>query len=262
MLRGLLAHPLTRGLDLDDPATTRLRRRIIREKPFLRAIYDEWYGTLARQLPGEGDVPGWALELGSGAGYLDEVVPRLITSDVFTCPGLKLVADARRMPLPDASLRGVAMVDVLHHVPGVEEFFSEAARVVKVGGTVAMIEPWVSRWSTWVYQNLHHEPFRPDAADWSIPAAGPLSGANGALPWLVFVRDRARFEDEFRGWRVETLRPLMPLRYLVSGGVSMRSLAPGWSTPLWRLADAAAGLGRGRNAMFVNIVLRRAAGPG
>ena len=39
----LLEHPLTKSLDLDDPKTTVLRKRIIQEKPFLRKIYKEWY---------------------------------------------------------------------------------------------------------------------------------------------------------------------------------------------------------------------------
>jgi hypothetical protein len=41
MLKSLLAHPLTCGLDLDDPRTTELRRRIIQEKSFLRQIYQD-----------------------------------------------------------------------------------------------------------------------------------------------------------------------------------------------------------------------------
>ena len=36
-----LAHPITRGLDVDDPRTTELRLRILQDKPFLRRIYDE-----------------------------------------------------------------------------------------------------------------------------------------------------------------------------------------------------------------------------
>ncbi len=34
MLTRLLEHPLTRGLDVDDPRTTHLRRRILAEKRF------------------------------------------------------------------------------------------------------------------------------------------------------------------------------------------------------------------------------------
>jgi hypothetical protein len=47
-----------------------------------------------------------------------------------------------------------------------------------------MVEPWVSDWSKFIYGHLHHEPFLPEASNWVIPAAGPLSGANGALHGL------------------------------------------------------------------------------
>ena len=65
MLKSLLAHPLTKGLDIDDPKTTRLRRQIIQEKYFLRKIYEEWYQSIAASLPGG---EGAVLELGSGGG--------------------------------------------------------------------------------------------------------------------------------------------------------------------------------------------------
>jgi hypothetical protein len=51
MLKEWLAHPLTRGLDIDDPRTTRLRQKIIQEKDFLRRIYQEWYREIAAALP-------------------------------------------------------------------------------------------------------------------------------------------------------------------------------------------------------------------
>lgn len=71
-LRHWLAHPLTQGLNLDDPQTTKLRRRIIMEKPFLREVYKEWYTSIIKALP-DGD--GAVLELGSGAGFLSEYIP-------------------------------------------------------------------------------------------------------------------------------------------------------------------------------------------
>jgi len=91
-LRAWLAHPLTRGLALDDPGTTALRGEIVRSKPFLRKVYEDWYRSLAGAIPaGEGAV----LELGSGGGFLGDFVPGLITSDVFPCPGVERVIDAR-----------------------------------------------------------------------------------------------------------------------------------------------------------------------
>ena len=120
-----------------------------------------------------------------------------------------------------------------------------------------MVEPWVTRWSTLVYTRLHHEPFDPGAEQWEFPSTGPLSGANGALPWIVFQRDRSRFEREFPQWSIERITPLMPFRYLVSGGVSLRSLMPGWSSSAWSQAEKILGDRGERMAMFAKIVVRR-----
>ena len=254
MLRRWLEHPLTRGVDLDHPDTTRLRRDIIAGKRFLQRVYQEWYELLATATPA-GSAP--ALELGAGAGFLDRHITGLIRSEIFRCPTITAVLDAQALPFADASLRAIVMTDVLHHLPQVRRFFTEAARCVEPGGVIAMIEPWPSAWSRLIYTRLHHEPFRMDAETWEFPASGPLSGANGALPWLVFARDRARFEAEFPMWRVETIRPLMPFRYLVSGGVSMRSLSPGWSFGVWRALERSLGPWMDRWAMFAFVVLRR-----
>src|SRR4051812_34430393 len=182
-LRHRLTHPLVRGLSIDDPRTTALRLQIIREKPFLRQIYHEWYTALAAAVPPREKIPGGALELGSGAGFMHEYLPGLITSDIFPCPGVQMVVDARAMPFADNSLRAIVMTDVLHHIPDVRTFFTDAARCVRPGGVITMSEPWVTPFSRLIYTRLHHEPFRPDAPDWSFPSTGPLSGANGALPW-------------------------------------------------------------------------------
>ena len=50
-------------------------------------------------------------------------------------------------------------------------------------------------------------PFCPEAAAWEIPATGPLSGANGALPWMVFVRDRKRLLSPFPNCRSKKYGP-------------------------------------------------------
>lgn len=50
---------------------------------------------------------------------------------------------------------------------------------------------------------------------------------------------------------------MMPFRYLVSGGVSMRSLMPAWSTPVWRGLERAFEPRMTSWAMFALIVLRR-----
>ena len=251
VLNNLLQHPLTRGLSVDDPRTTSLRRQIIQEKAFLRTIYAEWYGLIISGLQLKKDV----LELGSGAGFLQEYLPTVITSEVFQTPGVSLVADACDLPLSSGSLDAIVMTDVFHHIPNVSRFLSEATRCVRPGGKIVMIEPWRTPWSEWVYTHLHSEPFAPRGS-WEIPTTGPLSGANGALPWIVFERDRAIFEAQHPQWKIINIEPLMPLSYLLSGGVSMRSLLPGWMYRPIRVLERA--LNQKRWAMFALIELERA----
>ena len=233
-LRRVLAHPLTASLDLDDPQTSALRKRIIASKPFLKAIYDEWYTMIAAELPTE-KAP--VLEIGSGAGYCSAFIPDLITSEIFPCPGVRIALDARRLPFAGGSLRAIVMTNVLHHVPHVERFFMEASRCLRPGGKVLMIEPWVTPWSRFIYKRFHHEPFDLEAAEWSFPSTGPLSGANGAIPWILFVRDRAKFESCFPKLSIERIHPFLPFRYLVSGGVGIRSLMPGFTYGMWAGAE-------------------------
>jgi len=254
MLKSWLAHQLTKGLALDDPRTTFIRAEIIREKPFLRKLYEEWYKEIASALPpGNGAL----LELGSGPGFMQTVIPGLITSEVFWGSDVDLVMDGSQLPFADDSLRAIVMTDVFHHLSQPRSFLKEATRCVRTGGKVVMVEPWVSLWSRWVYQRWHHEPFRPDAPEWEFSPTGPLSGANGALPWIIFHRDRAQFEAEFPQWQIELIKPMMPFRYLVSGGVSLRGLQPSWSYGLWQRLEDALQPWMDKLAMFSLIVLQR-----
>jgi SAM-dependent methyltransferase len=252
--KGRLAIRATRDLHVDDPRTTMLRREILESKPFLRKVYLEWYRRILESLPPS---EGRVLELGSGGGFIQQLLPSVLTSEIVAWQGTALVADGQCLPLRSGSLRAIVMTGVFHHLPDVESFLREAARCVRPGGVVAMVEPWVSPWSRIVYRRLGHEPFDPDATEWAFPSDGPLSGANGALPWIVFRRDRRRLERDRPEWSIERVEPFMPLRYLLSGGVSLKSLMPGFSFGLWTLAERALGPVMENVAMFALIVLRR-----
>jgi SAM-dependent methyltransferase len=243
-------------MDLDDPATTYLRKRIIREKPFLNKIYQEWYRKILAWLP-DGNDP--ILEIGSGAGFLDDFLPQAITSDVLFCPWLSVVLDARRLPLANDSLRAVVMSNVFHHLPDARRFLKEGLRCVRREGRLLLIEPWVSAWSRLIYRRLHHEPFDPDASEWKLDPGGPLSSANGALPWIVFERDRTLFDEHFSEWNILHVHPWMPFRYLLSGGVALRSLMPAGTFTFWRGVERMLEPWMGTWAMFALIVLERQA---
>ena len=224
LLNKWLAHPLTRGMNIDQPHTTALRKQIINSKPFLEKLYDEWYCRISAKFPHDARV----LELGSGPGFLKKFMPLLITSELFPTPGIDMVIDALAIDMDEASVDGIVMTSVLHHIPDCSRFFQEASRVIRNEGRLVMIEPWNTTWARWIYTHLHHELFEPHTKEWSFQTTGPLSGANGALPWIIFQRDRALFEARFPQWRIVSIVPIMPVTFLLSGGVSLRSLLPGW----------------------------------
>ena len=120
-----------------------------------------------------------------------------------------------------------------------------------------LIEPWVSKWSRIVYTYLHHEPFRPDSPDWILPLSGPLSGANRAMPWIIFERDRDQFATSFPQLKVELVRPFMPFRYLVSGGLSLPTLMLESTIGFWKSLEAAMPNHMRTWAMFALIVISK-----
>lgn len=249
-----LSHPKLRGLSVDDPRTTTLRREIISENTFLRQIYLDWYARLGSTIQNK---PGKILELGSGAGFLSDYVPNLITSDVVYLPFVDIILKGQKLPFISGSLRGIFISNVLHHIPYPRDFYLDAARCIYPGGVISMIEPWVSTWSKIIYTHLHQEPFQPDSRAWEFPSTGPLSGANGALPWILFKRDKDVFEKEFPEWKIHSIIPFMPFRYLISGGVSLRPLMPKWSYNAWVWLESQLSPWMDSWAMFAHITLKR-----
>jgi SAM-dependent methyltransferase len=247
-----LSHPLTRDLDLDSPETTAIRREIILSKPFLKEVYADWYRRIAERVPeGEGQI----LEIGAGGGFLDSVMTDVITSEVFYIENVSLVADAQELPVASGSLKAIVMTNVFHHLPDVGRFLSEAERTLRPGGRIIMVEPWNTWWSRFVHERFHSEPMLPHETAWTFPTTGPLSGANAALAWIVVERDRPVLESKWQ-LRVSETEPFMPLRYVVSGGVSLRTLQPAWMYRFWEALDDVPLL-KNRQSVFALVVIQR-----
>lgn len=225
MAKHLLAYPALHNLEMDSDAWFLAQRKILLDKKFLHKIHSDLYDQIGQFLP----VPArLVVELGSGAGFIDEAIPRALRTDVFFHPFVDLVMDGARLPFPDGAVDALVMVDVFHHIPDTKGFLRNSLRVLRSGGRIVMIEPWVSDWSKLVYSRLHSEPLNWRAREWSFVSSGPVSGANQALAWIVFQRDRQVFEREFPDLEVIKIQPMMPFRYLLSGGVSSRLGLPGF----------------------------------
>ncbi len=129
------------------------------------------------------------------------------------------------------------------------------------GGGCILIEPHHGPVSSFIHTHLHtDEQFDSEMKGWSNPhATGPLSGANQALAYLIFDRDRAIFNDRF-GMELEVLEINTinnGLRYLASGGVNFRQMFPSFGEPLLKCAEWLFGPLMRWFALHQIIVIRR-----
>jgi len=216
-------------IPLDSPERTIYHRDIILNKKFLKKLYYQWYDELTKELPNLPKKP--IIELGSGGGFLKEIHPDVICTDILDLPSNDMTISALDMPFENQSIGGIFMIDTLHHIPDMDGFLKEADRTVGHGGKIIMIEPVNSMFGRFIYKNFHHEPFDPEGS-WTIPSTGPLSGANGALPWIVFERDAKLFKEKYPNFKIEKIQYRNPLLYLISGGVSFKQLLPDFLYPV------------------------------
>lgn len=216
--------------NLDDPGRGDQLVQRIQQKSALRRLYLEVYAAY-RDVLDRTPQNGQAIELGAGAGFVKDVIPDMKATDILPYSTVELTFDACRMPFADNSLRFIGMQNVLHHIPDAEAFFSECQRCLLPGGRVLIVDQYPGWLAHWILKYVHHEAYDPAARTWSFPSSGPLSGANGALAWIVFFRDRARFEQRYPQLQITQIERHTPLRYWLSGGLKAWSLIPdsGWS---------------------------------
>lgn len=241
--------------DLDDPAATLLHAQIIQKKTFLRKLYIDFYKEFKKAAS---DAENKVLvELGSGGGFIKEVIPNVITSDILELPNVDRVFSASDMPFENNSVDGFLMFDVLHHIVNPRAFFTEAVRCLKSCGKIVMIEPANTWWSRFIYKNFHHEHFDTQAK-WELHEIGPLSHGNVAIPWIIFSRDRKIFENEFPSLKIVGMHNHTPLRYLLSGGLTLRQLVPSFAYSLIKAVEYALSPINDRLGMFQTIELQKA----
>jgi SAM-dependent methyltransferase len=204
----------------------------IKNKLFLRYIYTDFYKSMApKNIPS-----GSIVELGSGEGFIKEIVPRAITSDIISSHGIDKVFSAEKIPYKTSSIAAFLMVDVLHHIKNPEKALKEMERCLKPQGKIIMIEPYNSLWGGFVYKYLHHEHFDPKG-NWQIKGKNRMSDSNTALPWIIFVRDRNMFEKKFPDLKIIKLLPHTPFTYLISGGLTKFQFLPNFTYPIVKFVE-------------------------
>jgi len=217
-------------------------RRLWGEKPVLARVYEPWFSALLDAAPRGARV----LEVGAGPGFLGQAARRRrpdlrwIASDLHAAPWNTLAADAGRLPLAAASIDAVVGLDVLHHLGAPAAFFREAARVLRPGGGLALVEPWITPFSWPIYRFVHQEHCRLSVDPWDpFPAHGKDSfDGDAAVPWRM-VRDTPAERWNELGLRPPSVVRLNAFAYLLSLGFRPASLLPAGSVPTLIAADRA-----------------------
>ena len=241
--------------ELDSHSTTGLHSRIIQKKTYMRKLYVEFYNHFKKSVSGEIKAKV-VVELGSGGGFIKEIIPNTITSDITNLENLSIQFSGLKIPFQRDKVDAFVMFDVLHHISDVRLFFRELNRCLKIGGKIIMIEPANTLWSSFIYRNFHHEPFDPSGG-WGFKKDGRLSSANGAIPWIVFCRDKQQFEKEFPSMKILKLKMHTPFRYLISGGVSMRQLLPSFTYDIIKGLEIILSPLNKYSGMFLTVVLEK-----
>lgn len=239
---------------LDDPRTTLAHRDIILQKPFLKRLYLDWYKVFIER--SQGIRNGRYLEIGSGGGFLKEVFPEVITSDILSLPNVDQVFSAEQLPFKDNELASIVMLNVFHHIPKPHLFLKEAQRTLVSGGKVIMIEPANSALGRFIYKRFHHEPFD-EKGGMEIEPGNPLSNSNQALPYIYFEREAAFFQKNYPLLKINRIVYHSPFSYVISGGVSRSAMLPYFAYPLvkgleWLLSPFSKQLG-----LFCTIELEK-----
>jgi SAM-dependent methyltransferase len=214
--------------------------RIWRGKPSLRLVYSVWFDALLSEVPASARV----VEVGAGPGLFAEYARRRrpdlawTASDLAPATGNDVVADAHALPFRAGAADAILGVDILHHVARPRSFFAEAARILRPGGRLALIEPWVTPLSFPVYRFFHQEDCAEPQDRWAPFAARgegkELFDGNAGIPRAI-VRDTPP-----EGWRSLDLEPprtqlINGFAYLLTLGFRERSLLPATAAPaaLW-----------------------------
>ena len=241
--------------DIDEVESTVLHGKIIKKKGFLYKLYLDYYGTFKENIK---DVPtGLKIEIGSGGGFLKEVISDVITSDVLELPNVDKVFFAEKIPYPDKSVAVFFLLDTLHHIKEPGKFFSEVNRCLKPGAKIIMIEPTNTLFSRLFFKYIHQEEFDSKKEKWIVGGEGRLADANIAMPWIIFIRDREKFLTKYPDLQILKINKHTPFRMFLSGGLSYRQFVPSASFGFFTNIEKLLSPFHNTLASFMTIVVKK-----
>ena len=120
------------------------------------------YAALRRWIEQCGLEQGRVLEIGSGLGLLQHVVPNYVGTDLAANASVYMwkpfcASSATRLPFPDNSFDGLWTIWVIEHIEQPEAMLDEIRRVLKPGGSAFITGAYAV--APWISEGLHKRPW-------------------------------------------------------------------------------------------------------
>lgn len=229
LLRDFLIEKEIVNLNVDSPERMNIHKKVLQRKMILKNVFQEFHHEIM-ELDRKyfASTEGIKLELGAGVCPIKQSYPDVLATDIVPSDDLDLVVDAQNMDFSEQSVRAIYGQNCFHHFPDPSLFFQELERVLVPGGGVVLIEPYYGAVASFLFKRLFSsEGFEKQADSWIADVDGPMNGANQALSYIVFKRDRKQFQKEFPLLEIVYEKPLTNyVRYFLSGGLNFKSLIP------------------------------------
>ena len=147
------------------------------------------------------------------------------------------------------------MVDVLHHLPKPLEFLAEAGRILRPGGRIAMIEPWITAPSYLLYRYFHHED-----GSLAVDVRRPFSelgkkaiDGNAAIPFKLLKQ----FQPGALALRSLQAAPFLGLPYLATLGLKRARPIPPTLIGIARVCERCLNLKGARNPRLISDPVKK-----
>lgn len=260
-IREKITDPRMKNVDINSGDRIAIHREILFSKKLMTDVFKEFY-KICMELDKKyfrGD--GLRVEIGSGSGLFKKYYPDIIATDIVPSPCIDKVVNAQNMDYENSSIHAIYGINCFHHFPQPEKFFKELCRALKPGGGCILIDPYYGPFSSLVHTYIHaQEHFNKEQEGWdsNMDKTGTMSGANQALSYIVFIRDRELFLRKFPSLEIVKILPLNNyLRYLLSGGLNFKQLIPDFFSPVIKSLEWILSPFSKKLALHYVIVLRK-----
>jgi SAM-dependent methyltransferase len=211
-------------------------RKVWNRKPTLRRVYRTYFRQILRLCGPHRPI----LEIGCGPGMFRECYPEVLATDVTPSQWTSVVCDGCRLPFADRTIGNIVLIDVFHHLGDPLGMLRGAARVLKTGGRIIMLEPWTSALGYLFYRFVHHE-----SANYRIDVLRPFPEGKDSLDGNA-VLPRVYFDHwptmggplHDLGLQLRRVQPLSAVNWLLTGGFQDYGVRSRVSAPWLDALDA------------------------